>query len=158
MKAMSHPLKDLFADLAGAGMVGMRTIASGELKPFDLLMAYVGRAAMGLIVLSALAGAAHQIGQMDLPDQDVRITTDALAEGPGQARTLDDILAESGEEEGEAFGFANEMDSLQMALPRLDASPEAESAGTDGADIGSLIARLNRQAKTLTMIDEAAAR
>jgi hypothetical protein len=33
--------------------------ASGEPKLFDLLMACVGRAAMGLIVLSALAGAAH---------------------------------------------------------------------------------------------------
>jgi hypothetical protein len=158
MKAMSHPLKDLFAELAGAGMVGMRTTAIGEPKPFDLLMAYVGRAAMSLIVLGALAGAAHQIGQMALPDQGVQITTDALAEAPGQARTLDDILAESGEEEGEAFGFARETDSLPMALLGPDASPETESAGTDGADIGSLIARLNRQARTLTMIDEAAAR
>jgi hypothetical protein len=64
MKAMSHPLKDLFAELAGAGMVGMRTTALGEPKPFDLLMACVGRAAMGLIVLGAMAGA----GPSDRPD------------------------------------------------------------------------------------------
>src|SRR4051812_35075009 len=69
MKAKSHPLKDLFAEPAGAAMVGMRTTALGEPKPFDLLMAYVVRAAMGLIVLGAVTGAAHQIGQMARPDR-----------------------------------------------------------------------------------------
>jgi len=114
---------------------------------------------MGLIVLGAVTGAAHQIGQMAFHDQDGQVTTDTLAEYPGQARTLDDILAESGEEEDEGFGFVEEMDDPQMALPRPNASPEeAESAGSVVADIGSLIAHLNRQANILTMIDEAAAR
>ena len=105
MKAMSHPLKDLFAELAGAGMVGMRTTALGEPKPFDLLMAYVGRAAMGLIVLGGVTGAAHQIGQTDLPDQDVRITTDALAEVPAKPGHWTTYSRSRAKRKAKRFGF-----------------------------------------------------
>lgn len=122
MTAMSRPMKGFFGELTGAGTAGLR------------------RAALGLIVLAAATGAAYRIGQTTVSGQDGRVTAAALEESPGQARTLDDILAESGEEEADALDFSGE-----TAIPPT-------------ADIGGLVARLDRQVHTLAMIDEAAAR
>jgi hypothetical protein len=113
MKAASHPLRKIFAALPGAGWLTVVTV---------------------MIV----TGAAYQIGRTTIPDRDYRITAEALENSPGQARTLDDILAESGGEETD--------DLLRM------------SSQSSAAGIGGLVARLDRQARTLTVIDEAAAR
>lgn len=67
--------------------------------------------------------------------------------GSGQARTLDDILAEAGGPEIAAFEFGEDPDDPPVGLGEPDAS-----------GIGSLVARLNRRAGTLAVIDEAAAR
>jgi hypothetical protein len=157
MKAIHLPLKDLFTKLTGAGTIGIRAFSRRGSKPFDLPAAYARRAALSLVVLGAAIGSAHQIGRMTLPDRDGTISAEMLAQSPGQARTLDDILAESGEREDDSFGFAEETFELHRALSRRNASAGTKSAGADTTGIGTLISRLDRQARTLAMIDEAAA-
>ncbi|UEM07391.1 hypothetical protein JL101_033485 (plasmid) [Skermanella rosea] len=140
MKRTGQAIGELVARPLGTGMI--RT-AVGD-RASDLLMAYVRRAALGLVVLGVVLGAALQIGGMSLPDRDGQAGS---AEGSGQARTLDDILAEAGGPEIAAFEFGEDPDDPPVGLGEPDAS-----------GIGSLVARLNRRAGTLAVIDEAAAR
>jgi hypothetical protein len=69
------------------------------------------------------------------------------AEDPGQVRTLDDVLAESGDCEAESFGFAEEI-VMARSVPAVGRVN----------DIGGFVARLDRHGRTLAMIDEAAYR
>lgn len=126
MTRTGQAIGELVARLQGTGMI--RRGKAGTPGASDLLIAYTRRAALGLVVLGAVTGVACRIGK-EPPDRDPQA---AAAEGSGQSRTLDDVLAEAGE-------------------------PEEEAPGTDGSGIGSLVARLNRQAGTLAAIDEAAA-
>lgn len=137
MKRTGQAIGELVAGLQGTGMI---RVAAGEPKASDLLMAYTRRAVLGLAVLGAIVGAACQIGRMPAP-----------VEGSGQARTLDDILAEAGEPVIEAFGLAERVDDPLARFRDPAAAPDASG-------IGSLVARLDRQRLTLAAIDEAAAR
>ncbi|UEM24667.1 hypothetical protein JL100_031155 (plasmid) [Skermanella mucosa] len=156
MKRTGQTIGELVARLHGTGMTRRGTAAPGTTKPpaSDLLMAYTRRAALGLVVLGAAIGGVCQIGGEARPYQHRQLTTPASAEGSGQAGTLDDVLAEAGGPEPGNPGFAEGLD----APPAGFRASEAEAAGTDASGIGSLVARLDRQARTLAAIDEAAAR
>jgi hypothetical protein len=157
MKGIIRPIEELFADLQGARVVDVGAAAPGEPKPVDVLKAHARRAAMGLVVMGAVAGAAYQVGGMVPPTQNAHTLQGQIDDQRPAPRTPEEALARMIEEGSELDQIPEEIDGFPLSVGEAEVA-EKRGDDIDVSDIGSLIARLNPHAKTLAMIDEASAK